>query len=392
MKMWQAFRMALKSIMASKMRSFLTMLGVIIGVAAVIILVSLVNGFSSDMTSSFESMGTNLIQVSIPGRGGNVVVKPAAIMALGEEHRDVLAGVSPSVTVGGVTAKVGSVNLSTTVYGGSESFHQIRSFEVERGSFYNFIQLEARRKVCVLGSYVADTLFPFENPVGEEIRLNGHKYKVVGVLTAKDGSEESSADDMVIVPYTAVTPLSQQGGVSNYVFSAESKDTVDAAMTTIEEFLAGYFADSDSYRVFNQANMLENINELTGTLTLVLVGIAAISLLVGGIGIMNIMLVSVTERTKEIGVRKSLGAKRRDIRLQFLIEAATVSALGGLIGIGVGAGSSVLIGNVMDMSAVVSLNAVLIAFSVSVAIGVIFGYFPAAAAAKLNPIDALRYE
>jgi putative ABC transport system permease protein len=384
--------MALKSIRGNKMRSFLTMLGVIIGVAAVIILVSLVNGFSSDMTSSFESMGTNLIQVSIPGRGGNVVVKPAALMAFGEEHRDVLAGVSPSVTVNGVTAKVGGNNLSTTVYGGSENFHRIRNFELAQGSFYNYIQVEARRKVCVLGSYTAETLFPFENPVGQEIRLNGHKYLIVGVLTAKDGGEESSADDMIIAPYTAVTPLSQQGAISNYVFSAASKDTVEAAMAVIEEFLAGYFSDSDSYRLFNQANMLENINELTGTLTLVLVGIAAISLLVGGIGIMNIMLVSVTERTKEIGVRKSLGAKRSDIRLQFLIEAATVSALGGLIGIGVGAGSSVVIGNIMELSTVVSLNAVLIAFSVSAAIGMVFGYFPAAAAAKLNPIDALRYE
>ncbi|MDR1321609.1 MAG: ABC transporter permease [Gracilibacteraceae bacterium] len=392
MKLWQAFRLALKSILGSKMRSFLTMLGVIIGVAAVIVLVSLVNGFSSDMSSSFESMGTNLIQVSVFGRGGNTVVRPAALMDFGEERRDVLAGVSPSVTVNGVTAKVGNNNLTTTVYGGSESFHHIRNFEVERGGFFNYIQVEARRKVCVLGSYTAATLFPLENPIGQDIRLNGNKYTVVGVLAAKDGGEESSADDMIVAPYTAVTPLSQQGGVSSYVFSAADKDSVDAAMAAIEDFLAGYFADSDSYRVFNQANLLENINELTGTLTLVLVGIAAISLLVGGIGIMNIMLVSVTERTKEIGVRKSLGAKRRDIRLQFLIEAATVSALGGLIGIAVGAGGSVLIGNMMELSAVVSPNAVLIAFSVSVAIGVVFGYFPAAAASKLNPIDALRYE
>jgi putative ABC transport system permease protein len=391
MKLLQAMRMALKSIISNKTRSMLTMLGVIIGVAAVIVLVSLVGGFSANMTASFESMGTNLITVNLTGRGGNMLVKPADMLELAEENAEVISHVSPQVNTS-VTAKVGTDNLTTTVYGGSESFYLIRNYEMALGSFYNYIQIENRQQVCVLGYYVATELFPGINPLGETISLNGNKFEVVGVLAKKDTGEESSVDDVISVPYSSATQLSQQGSVSAYVFGARSKDTVDQAMTVIEDYLAEIFPSSDSYRVFNQAGALDSINELTSTLTLVLVGIAAISLLVGGIGIMNIMLVSVTERTREIGVRKSLGAKRRDIRRQFLIEAGTVSACGGVLGIVFGILLANLAAGLMDLTAAVPLNAVLIAFGVSVGIGVVFGYFPAAAAAKLNPIDALRHD
>jgi putative ABC transport system permease protein len=388
----QAFKLAFKSMMGSKVRSLLTMLGIIIGVAAVIVLVSLVSGFSADMTASFEAMGTNLITVSIPGRGGNVKVTPNEMMDFALENADTIQAASPSVTVREATVKFEDSNLTTTVYGVNEYYDVIRNYAPESGRFLSFIDVEKRQKVCVLGKYTANELFESASAVDNEIKINGERYTVVGVLEAKEGAEEGSGDDMVIIPYTAASRLSRNAVVSSYYFSAASKETVDAAMTKIKTFLLSFFTSSDYYRVYNQADSLERVNELSGTLTLVLVGVAAISLLVGGIGIMNIMLVSVTERTKEIGIRKSLGGKRRDIMRQFIIEATTTSAIGGIMGILLGIGAAVAAGKIFSMSVVLSLGAIAIAFSVSVAIGILFGYFPASKASKLNPIDALRYD
>lgn len=392
MNVKQSFKLAIKSIMGSKFRSFLTMLGIIIGVAAVIILVSLVNGFSQDMAKSFESLGTNLITVSITGRGGNTKVTPTEMINFAKENQDSIAYVSPTLTVMGATIKYGSNNLTSSVYGGSEEYDKIKSYEIEEGRFLGYIDVEKRQKVCVLGKYVANELFENESPIGKEIKINGERYNVIGVLTAKQGAEEGSTDDMLIIPYTVATRLSRNASVSSYSFSAADKDSVDEAMATIEKYLLSIFSNTNYYKVYNQADSLEQINELSSTLTTVLVGVAAISLLVGGIGIMNIMLVSVTERTKEIGIRKSLGGKRRDILMQFVIEAATTSALGGVLGIIFGCAMAVLAGNLLGVSIAISANAIIIAFSVSVAIGIIFGYFPAAKASKLNPIDALRYD
>lgn len=392
MRFKQAFRLAIKSMASSKLRSFLTMLGIIIGVASVIVLVSLVNGFSQNMTKSFESLGTNLISVSIPGRGGNVKVKPKEVLDFAVENSDVIGGVSPIVTLMGVTVKYRTNNLSTTVYGVSEDYEIIKNYTLSSGRFIGYLDTEMRHKVCTLGSYIASELFGNQSSIGQSIKINGEIFTVVGVLDSKQGGAQGSADDMLIVPYTAAVRLSQNAAVSSYNFSAVNKDSVDSAMTRIKAFLAGYFTDSDYYRVFNQADSLEQINNLTNTLALVLVGIAAISLLVGGIGIMNIMLVSVTERTREIGIRKSLGGKRRDIMRQFVIEAATTSGVGGIIGILFGCAAAIIAGKLMSLNVAITPSAVLIAFSVSVIIGIAFGYFPASKASKLNPIDALRFE
>jgi putative ABC transport system permease protein len=392
MNVKQSFKLAIKSILSSKFRSFLTMLGIIIGVAAVIVLVSLVNGFSKDMAASFEALGTNLISVSIPGRGGNVKVSPTEVINFALENTDTIAYVSPTITVSGATIKYGDDNLSSIVYGTSEDYDKIKNYEVEQGRFIGYVDVEKRQKVCLLGKYVANELFSGENPIDKEIKINGERYTVVGVLKAKQGAEEGSTDDMLIIPYTAATRLSKNATVSAYLFSSTSKETVEEAMSKLENYLMTIFNNNNYYRVYNQADSLEKVNELSSTLTMVLVGVAAISLLVGGIGIMNIMLVSVTERTKEIGIRKSLGGKRRDIMMQFVIEAATTSAIGGIIGIIFGCAAAVGIGKIFDMSIDISYNAIIIAFSVSVGIGIIFGYFPASKASKLNPIEALRYD
>lgn len=392
MNVKQSFKLALKSILSSKFRAFLTMLGIIIGVAAVIVLVSLIDGFSKDMSASFESLGTNLLTVSIPGRGGNVKITANDMMTFATENSDVIAYCSPNVTVGNATIKNGSENLASTVYGVSEYYDKIKSYNVESGRFIKYIDIEKRQKICVIGKYIANELFGSQDSIGKDIKINGEKYTVVGVLSAKQEAAEGSSDDLLIIPYTTASRLSRMSMISNYLFSATEKDSVDEAKNRIETYLMSVFLNSNYYNVYNQADSLEQINELSSTLTLVLVGVAAISLLVGGIGIMNIMLVSVTERTKEIGIRKSLGGKRRDILMQFVIEAATTSALGGVIGIVFGCVAAIFAGKLLDMTVVISVSAITIAFSVSVGIGIIFGYFPAAKASKLNPIDALRYE
>lgn len=391
MKFTQAFRLALKSMSASKMRAFLTMLGIIIGVAAVIMLTSIVGGFSNTMTDSFESLGTNLITVTLRGRAGNIPIDPDDVFDFCSENRDLISYVSPSVT-SSVLAKYGSTNLTTTAYGVSEDYQQIKSYELSSGRFISYMDTVSRSKVCVIGSYIANELFAGASPIGKDIKVNGEGHTIVGVLSEKQGSSEGSGDDMIIIPYTSATRLTRNGIITSYSINARDKSNVAATLAAIEDYLFSVFEDEDVYSVFSMDEALDKINELTGMLTMVLVGIAAISLLVGGIGIMNIMLVSVTERTREIGIRKALGGKRRDILLQFIIEAATTSGLGGVIGIVFGCVCAFFLAKLIGMTAAFSVGSIAVSFSVSVIIGITFGYFPAAKASKLNPIEALRYD
>lgn len=388
----QSFTLALKSLKTSKMRAFLTMLGIIIGVASVIVLISLMNGLSSDMTSKFESMGTNTITVNLVGRGGNRAVKVDDIEKLVKENPDYLSEYSPLVTAS-VTVKSGTESTDTTkVKGVNENYQEMQHIELDQGRFVQYIDTARRQKVCVAGSYVVKQLFGKTNPIGQTIKINGSEYTIVGLLTETADSVESSDDDVIYVPYTVATRLSFNGNISSYYITAVNTDNMDVTVALIENALYKIYGSEDAYRVTSMTSMIEQVNEMTGSIAAVLVGIAGISLVVGGIGIMNIMLVSVTERTREIGIRKALGAKRKNIMEQFIIEAATTSALGGVIGILFGALVSLAAGKIMDMTVIVSLNAILLAFSVSVGIGVIFGYFPASKAAKMHPIDALRYD
>jgi putative ABC transport system permease protein len=387
----QSFRLAIKSLKSSKMRAFLTMLGIIIGVASVIILVSLMNGLSQDMTSRFESMGTNTITVNVMGRGTNRNLSMEKVAKLVAENPKYLDKYSPKVTAS-VTAKSGVTSVDTSIVGVNEYYDEMQSVAVSEGRFIQYVDCDRRQKICVIGSYEAKKLFSGVNPIGETIKLNGASYTVVGVLKEKADSEESSDDDIIYVPYTAAARLAGSANISTYYLTAVDTDQIETTMALVKNMLYSVFDDEDAYRVSSMSEMIDNINEMNASIALVLVGIAGISLVVGGIGIMNIMLVSVTERTREIGIRKSLGAKKKDIMRQFLIEAATTSSAGGIIGIILGIGAAYGAGVVMDMTVAPFWNAVVIAFSVSVAIGMIFGYFPANKAAKMNPIDALRYD
>lgn len=388
----QSFILAIKSLSSSKLRSFLTMLGIIIGVASVIVLVSLVDGMKKSIVDQFEAMGTNLITVSIPGRGGARTVSPSEIMDFAEKNKDTIGAVTPTIMVGTTTAKYQTESIETNCIGTNEFYKEVKNVTVANGRYLEFVDIDRRQKNCVIGSYVANKLFSSQQVAGREIKIKGDTYTIVGVLEPKQSSIEGSEDDRIYIPYSLATLLSRNRNIVSYSFSAKTKETVSLAMDKINSFLFGIFSDQDAYRTYNQADSLEKVNEMTGKMTMLLVGIAAISLLVGGIGIMNIMLVSVTERTREIGIRKALGATPWDIMSQFVVEAATTSSFGGFLGIGLGIGGSYLLGKLMKLSTSPSIMAILIAFSVSVAIGMTFGYFPAKKASKLNPIDALRYD
>ncbi len=387
----QAFKLALKSLAGSKLRAFLTMLGIIIGVSSVIILVSLMQGMTGEVTSMFEDMGTNMLTVSITGRGSSRTVDVDDMYALYEENTDTFMGMSPTVSIMG-TVKSGTDSDSfgsTAVSGVSEQYAEINGYALREGRFISYTDLEARSKVAVVGTYVANMLGG--SAVGQTIKVNGNALTVVGVIEQQDDSTEGSADDCIYLPYTTASKLTF-GEITTYTFATWDPDLNAKGTTLIDNALYEVFENEDFYTISDMQEMVDSMEEMTSMMTMVLVGIAGISLLVGGIGIMNIMLVSVTERTREIGIRKSLGAKKKDIMRQFVIEAGTTSTLGGVIGIVFGAVVAVALGQVIGIDAQPSLSAVGLSFGVSVFIGVFFGFMPANKAAKLNPIDALRYD
>ena len=392
MNIKQAFTLALKSLSSSKMRSFLTMLGIIIGVAAVIIIVSIVNGMTKDVLDQFESMGATTITVSVMGRGGNRSVDVDDMQNLVNDNPEYLKSMSPSITIAGATAKNKSTNVDpASCLGVNEYYADIKALEITSGRGICFIDCDRRLKNCVVGTYIAKELFGTTDVVGETLKLNGTTFTIIGVLEETADGEESSSDDIVLMPYTTAQHLSNSFTMGSYTFNAVSKDVSDAAQQIIDKYLNSVFSNSDAYNVQNMSSMIDSVNELTATMSLVLAGVAGVSLLVGGIGIMNIMLVSVTERTREIGIRKSLGATPWDIMSQFVVEAITTSCLGGILGILLGIAGSYA-ATAFDLTVVLSVPAMIISFTVSAVIGITFGYFPAKKASRLNPIDALKYD
>ncbi len=389
--MSQSFRLALKSLASSKMRSFLTMLGIIIGVGSVIILVSLMQGMTSYISDSFSDLGTDQISVSVTNTDTRKIGVDDMYEIL-ENYPDTFRNMSPTVSVR-ATVKNGSESItSSTVSGVGEGHLSLAALELSSGRFIQYSDIVSRQKVCVIGTYVAQELFAGQNPVGQVVKLNGEPYTVVGLLQEKADSEERSSDDCVYLPYSTATKLSRSADISSYTFVVADIDSMDSAKEFLKDQLYSVFKNEDLYTVTSLSEMLEMVESMTGMMTLVLVGIAAISLLVAGIGIMNIQLVSVTERTREIGIRKALGAKRGVILQQFIIEAGVQSSLGGVIGIVFGCVVTSVIGGLIGLDASPSLSATLISFFVSAGIGIIFGYMPARRAARLNPIDALRSE
>ena len=409
MNFGQSFRLALKSLMTSKMRALLTMLGIIIGVGAVIVITSLGNGMQNMMNEQFEKLGANLVQVQLFMYGGDSrSVDPDDMYELVDKYPQYISGVTPYVSAQ-LAVRQGSEDFErTSIYGVGETFLNERGATMSgqnlgKGRFISYIDAARYQNVCVIGAYLEEEAFQGD-ALGKQLSIGGEHFTVIGVLEKNSDMSEGSGDDIIYLPYTTALRLSGSADASMYMFTSTSKDTAATAKGIIENRLYKTFQSSDYYFVMTSAEMMDAMNAMMGTMMAALVAIAAISLLVGGIGIMNIMLVSVTERTREIGIRKSLGAKRKDIRGQFIIEAGTTSAIGGVLGILVGIGLASLAGSLIGgmmtssmgggstFSAVPNLSSVAVAFGVSVGIGILFGYLPAKKAAALNPIDALRYE
>lgn len=337
-----------------------------------------------------QSLGTNLLTVNILGRGDTSTLTYEQALALADiEGVEYAAPFSSN----NASVKYGTTSVTVNVVGTNADYFFLRGYEMAAGRFVAQIDLEFRQKIAVLGASTAEDLFGFADPVGEYVRINGTRYKVVGLLAEKGSSAMGSYDEIVIIPLTTAERTFRSKGVRNVYIQAESIDRLDAVQEEVEAKLAVIFRNKENaYRVFNQEDMLETVASVTGTLSLALGGIAGISLLVGGIGIMNIMLVSVTERTREIGIRKAIGAKKRDILVQFLIEAVTISALGGLLGVGLGFAGGTAASALIRIDVVHSGDMIALALGFSVLIGVVFGIYPAHKAANLKPIDALRYE
>ena len=399
MNLVETFQMAVQNILGSKMRTFLTMLGIIIGVCAVIVIVGLGNGMQGYIEDSFADMGTDSLTVAIVGRGSSRTVSEEEMYQLVEDNSDIFKQISPTVTMSG-SVKIGSDTLTaTTVSGVSEDYFSMKGYEIAQGRGLQYTDMTGRKKVCVVGQYLNQAYYG-GSAVGQTLKVGGTTFTIVGVM-AMEGTdlEEGGTDDCVFVPYSTAARLSFTGTISSYTITVQDTDHIAEAKTTLEDALYQIFEDDDAYTVGSMAEMVEEMNSMVNMVIYILAGIAAISLVVGGIGIMNIMLVSVTERTREIGIRKALGARESAIMRQFVIEAATTSALGGVLGIilgfGLSAVATTVIASVMPDTPITvspSVAAVLIAFGVSAGIGIAFGYLPAKKAAVLNPIDALRYD
>ncbi len=385
--------LAFGSIMSNKLRSFLTMLGIIIGVGAVIILVSIMDGVTGQVTDAFESFGMNNITVSITSRGSTRYVEPEDMYEIIDENPDLFVYCTPNVSLSAtVKSKNSSESEQASVTGIDETYDEVNEFETEQGRFLHYVDIDKMAKVCVIGTYYEQEYYGRGKALGETLKINGEPFTIVGVLEEQADSSKNSSDQCIYIPYTIASKMNWNRSIGSYTVTMVDANNLDAAKAVLERELSDILGSSDFFAIIATQEILEELNSIIGTMKMALVCIAGISLLVGGIGIMNIMLVTVTERTKEIGIRKSLGAKKKNILSQFVVEAATVSGVGGILGIVFGAVVSFAAGKLLDITIIPSFFAVALAFSVSVGIGIIFGFLPAKNAANLNPIDALRFE
>ena len=399
---YETFREAIQNIWSNKFRTLLTMLGIIIGVMAVMVIVGLGNGMTTSIQNEFADMGTNLLTVQVMGYGSRSV-KVKDFYELVEKNSDVLGDVSPVISMSG-TVKVGTDDdnySSTSVKGVSEVYLNMDGYTIAQGRPLNYVDMDANKKVCMVGDYISRVGYG-GNAIGQSIKIGREWYTIVGVLEAKiddPSNQEGSSDDCIFVPYTTAMRVSGISTASSYAVLVPDEDNISKGKAIIENGLQELLHSDSGYMVISLSEMLDMMTSMVNMVVTVLTAIAAISLLVGGIGIMNIMMVSVTERTREIGIRKALGAKERTILSLFVVEAGTTSALGGIIGIGLGYTVSALVTKVLavimtDMTITVTptVGSIAVAFGISVGIGVLFGYLPAKRAARLNPIEALRYD
>ena len=386
-----AYKMAVRSIFDNKSRSALTMLGVIIGVAAVIIAVGFAQGCMAAVTNQIEGLGSNSITAMIMSRSSSRQLTLDDCEAL-EEYSQYIEKVSPYILTS-LTVKSGTKSKSTRVLGADASYLDLQGLKVEEGRYLTKSDIDKNEKVAVVGSAIVNKLFEGDNPVGNYLRMNGNKFLIIGVLESTANGMEGTNDDMVIIPINVAQRTLKITSVTMFLANATSSETIDLATQKIKEFLFNVFKDDDSYVVFTQEAMLGIMDTISNIMMLILGSIATISLVVGGIGIMNIMLVSVSERTREIGIRKAIGAKKKDIMIQFLIESLLLTGIGGVIGVIIGLLTIKYgVGAVDLLEPVYSIPWTIAAFTFSLVIGVMFGLFPANKAANLHPIDALRNE
>jgi putative ABC transport system permease protein len=405
MKILNILLSAFRALQRNKMRSFLTMLGIIIGVGAVIAMLAIGQGAEYSVKEQIAALGTNVLMV-YPGAQQQAGVRTAAGSAITLTEEDALAiarecpavqYVSPGAFAGGQVI-AGNMNWSTQIQGVGTDYLEIRQWQIEYGNFFTDQDVKSAAKVCVLGKTVADNLFPESSPVEQTVRVRNVPFKVVGVLMKKgQNASGQDQDDLILAPYTTVIRrLSHWPNLRSILVSATSSKDISVAQTQISDLLRMRHKiqpyEPEDFTIRNQTDLAATATATTDILTILLASIASVSLLVGGIGIMNIMLVSVTERTREIGIRMSIGARSKDILTQFLIEALVLSLLGGIVGIILGVAGSSIISNIAKWPTIVTPFSIILSFGFSIAIGIFFGFYPARKAAMLNPIDALRYE
>lgn len=387
-KFLNILKVSIKNINGNKLRTILTMLGLIIGIASVIILVGIGSGTSNQVTSQVQSLGADVLTLNITSSDTSLEYDNIDEL---KNIQDITAA-APYKTVSGTVTHGENSSGRANIIATTNEYMEVMNLTISSGRLLSTIDLDNNSKVCLLGSDIAETLFENDTVAGNSIKIDGDNYTVIGVITATGSSMGNDIDSMVIIPFTTAKYLDSDRTINNVYIKVEDENKIENVSSRVESYIISTLGlTTDDFSVSSQDSMLSTMDEVNNSLSIMLGGIASISLIVAGIGVMNVMLVSVTERTKEIGIRKALGAKRSDILIQFLIEALLLCIVGGIIGIGLGVGIGMLL-NQMGYNFVPEIWIILIAFFSSVMIGLLFGIFPAYKASKLNPIDALHTE